>query len=97
MYGVTTLSAEDTLLFCVHCPEPGICGQTTGPQRACVRVSPCLLYPAVCQALADKKKGITDEDILALVGDEVHQAAVVWELIDLQVTGASSTDKELRD
>lgn len=37
------------------------------------------------QALADKKKGITDEDLLALVGDEVHQAAVVWELIDLQV------------
>jgi 2-isopropylmalate synthase len=42
------------------------------------------LFIAV-QALADKKKGITDEDILALVGDEVHQAAVVWELIDLQV------------
>jgi 2-isopropylmalate synthase len=42
------------------------------------------LFTAV-QALADKKKGITDEDILALVGDEVHQAAVVWELIDLQV------------
>lgn len=37
------------------------------------------------QALADKKKGITDEDLLALVGDEVHQAAVVWELVDLQV------------
>eukprot|EP00775_Hariotina_reticulata_P011414 gene11414-11561_t len=35
--------------------------------------------------LADKKKGITDEDLLALVGDEVHQAAVVWELVDLQV------------
>jgi hypothetical protein len=39
------------------------------------------------QALADKKKGITDEDLLALVGDEVHQAAVVWELVDLQVRG----------
>ncbi|WIA37513.1 hypothetical protein OEZ86_014425 [Tetradesmus obliquus] len=37
------------------------------------------------KTLADKKKGITDEDLLALVGDEVHQAAVVWELVDLQV------------
>lgn len=37
------------------------------------------------QVLADKKKGITDEDLLALVGDEVHQAATVWELVDLQV------------
>jgi hypothetical protein len=44
---------------------------------------------ATCaQALADKKKGLTDEDLLALVGDEVHQAAVVWELLDLQVGGA---------
>eukprot|EP00878_Enallax_costatus_P002823 GHUV01003015.1.p1 GENE.GHUV01003015.1~~GHUV01003015.1.p1 ORF type:complete len:319 (+),score=76.79 GHUV01003015.1:136-957(+) len=37
------------------------------------------------KALADKKKGITDDDLLALVGDEVHQAATVWELVDLQV------------
>jgi hypothetical protein len=43
--------------------------------------------PPDLQALADKKKGITDEDLWALVGDEVHQAAVVWELIDLQVRG----------
>jgi hypothetical protein len=45
-----------------------------------------LLLCFICvQAVADKKKGITDEDLLALVGDEVHQAAVVWELVDLQV------------
>jgi 2-isopropylmalate synthase len=37
------------------------------------------------KALADKKKGITDEDIIALVSDEVHQPSVVWELQDLQV------------
>eukprot|EP00210_Caulerpa_lentillifera_P001480 g1420.t1 len=35
--------------------------------------------------LADKKKGITDDDILALLGDQVHQPTMVWELIDLQV------------
>jgi hypothetical protein len=44
------------------------------------------------QSLADKKKGITDEDLLALVGDEVHQAAVVWELVDLQVRPGASGD-----
>jgi 2-isopropylmalate synthase len=37
------------------------------------------------KALADKKKGITDDDILALVGDEVHQPAEIWKLVDLQV------------
>ncbi|KAI8468616.1 MAG: 2-isopropylmalate synthase [Monoraphidium minutum] len=37
------------------------------------------------KALADKKKGITDEDILALVSDEVFKPETVWELIDLQV------------
>lgn len=37
------------------------------------------------KALADKKKTILDEDLLALVGDEVHQPEVVWEIVDLQV------------
>ncbi len=37
------------------------------------------------KALADKKKTIGDEDLLALVGDEVHQPEVVWEISDLQV------------
>ena len=36
--------------------------------------------------LADVKKGITDEDILALATDEANQPAVVWDLADLQVT-----------
>jgi hypothetical protein len=36
--------------------------------------------------LADVKKGITDEDILALATDEANQPAVVWDLADLQVS-----------
>jgi len=36
--------------------------------------------------LADVKKGITDEDIVALAGDESHQPAAVWDLVDLQAT-----------
>ena len=36
------------------------------------------------QDVADKKKLISDEDLLALVTDEVHQAQVIYELIDLQ-------------
>jgi 2-isopropylmalate synthase len=39
------------------------------------------------KALADKKKVIGDEDLLALVGDEIHQPEVVWEIMDLQVGG----------
>eukprot|EP00951_Prasinocladus_malaysianus_P033307 scaffold329208_cov35-Prasinocladus_malaysianus.AAC.1 len=38
------------------------------------------------QDLADKKKGITDDDLLALVNDdEVQQGFVMWQLRDLQV------------
>jgi hypothetical protein len=37
------------------------------------------------QALADKKKNVTDEDVLALVSDEVHQPEKLWELLGLQV------------
>ena len=36
------------------------------------------------KALADVKKGITDEDISALAGDEAHQPTTIWELQDLQ-------------
>lgn len=36
------------------------------------------------QNLADKKKNITDDDVLALLGDELHQATKMWELLDLQ-------------
>ena len=37
------------------------------------------------QALADKKKDVMDEDILALVSDEVHQPEKLWDVLDLQV------------
>ncbi|PSC68493.1 2-isopropylmalate synthase isoform B [Micractinium conductrix] len=39
--------------------------------------------------LADHKKNVTDDDVLALVTDEVHQPAVVWVLEDLQVVCGS--------
>lgn len=38
------------------------------------------------KALADVKKGITDEDIIALAGDEAHQPVTIWELLEMQVT-----------
>ncbi|CAL5228020.1 g11082 [Coccomyxa viridis] len=37
------------------------------------------------KALADKKKDVMDEDILALVSDEVHQPEKLWDVLDLQV------------
>jgi len=37
------------------------------------------------KALADRKKTVSDEDLLALVSDEVHQPAAIWELAELQV------------
>lgn len=41
------------------------------------------------KGLADSKKGIVDEDLIALVSDEMHQASTVWELMDLQVVGGT--------
>jgi hypothetical protein len=35
-------------------------------------------------------QGITDDDLLALVSDEVHKPETVWELIDLQVGGVGA-------
>ena len=37
------------------------------------------------QALADKKKQVEEEDIQALVSDELHQPEAIWELLTLQV------------
>jgi len=39
--------------------------------------------------LADRKKNITDEDVLALMSDEVHQPTAIWALRDLQVVCGS--------
>ena len=37
------------------------------------------------QDVADKKKQMTDEDLLALITDEVNQPVTLWSLLDLQV------------
>ena len=42
------------------------------------------------KALADKKKNIYDEDLLALVADPGARAASRYELLDLSVTSSSS-------
>ena len=34
--------------------------------------------------LADVKKGITDDDIVALASDETYAPDMIWELADLQ-------------
>ena len=41
--------------------------------------------PCLCaQEVAEKKKEVTDDDVLALLGDEVHQATKAWQLTSLQ-------------
>lgn len=40
------------------------------------------------QDVADKKKEINDDDLLALITDEVNQPATLWSLLDLQVSPA---------
>ena len=35
--------------------------------------------------MADAKKKVTDDDVLALVTDEVNKDQTLWELLDLQV------------
>ena len=37
------------------------------------------------KALAEKKKGVTDEDLEALVSDAAFRPHAIWELVDLQV------------
>src|SRR3954447_16452258 len=43
------------------------------------------------KALADKKKEVFDEDIEALVDDQLELSASLWELVGLQVTAGSNT------
>jgi hypothetical protein len=47
----------------------------------------CPHTPARSSPLAAAPQNISDEDVLALVSDEVHQPQVVWALEDLQVGG----------
>lgn len=41
------------------------------------------------KSVAEKKKNVTDDDLLALVADEVFQPQVIWKLGDAQVTCGS--------
>jgi 2-isopropylmalate synthase len=43
------------------------------------------------KVLADKKKEVFDEDIEALIGEQIEQAAKVWKLAGVQTTAGSST------
>ena len=47
--------------------------------------------PPALQDVADKKKEITDDDLLALITDEVNQPVTLWSLLDLQVCWPSSS------
>ncbi len=42
-------------------------------------------FASVLQDVADMKKEINDEDLLALITDEVNQPPQLWALVDLQV------------
>lgn len=58
------------------------------------------LFPRF-KSVAENKKNITDEDLIALVSDEVFQPQVFWKLGDVQVTcgtlGLSTATVKLRD
>jgi 2-isopropylmalate synthase len=43
------------------------------------------------KALADKKKEVFDEDIEALIDDQLELASSLWELVGMQVTAGSNT------
>ena len=46
--------------------------------------------------LCDKKKDIFDEDLIAIVEDEVLRAKPAWELVDLEVQAAMNTSPRVR-
>ena len=46
------------------------------------------------QTVADSKKTVSDDDILALLGDEANQIADLWALKDLQVSLLSRLDTD---
>ncbi|KAK6915145.1 2-isopropylmalate synthase LeuA, allosteric (dimerization) domain [Dillenia turbinata] len=41
------------------------------------------------KAVAEKKKNISDDDLIALMSDEIFQPPIVWSLRDLQVTSGT--------
>ncbi|PNH00296.1 2-isopropylmalate synthase B, partial [Tetrabaena socialis] len=70
-----------------HWMEKPYTGGTSAcvPRPRAVRLAP----PGRFKGLADKKKTISDEDILALMSDELHQPTVIWELVGMQVVCGS--------
>ena len=56
-----------------------------GHWEANVGISVAKSILSVAQALADGKKQVMDEDVLALVSDQVHQPEKLWDLLGLQV------------
>ena len=46
---------------------------------------------SMLQDVADMKKEITDEDLLALITDEINQPPQLWALVDLQVGCSART------
>ncbi|XP_024043586.1 2-isopropylmalate synthase 1, chloroplastic isoform X2 [Citrus clementina] len=59
------------------------------------------LYSGISKQWLNKKKRVTDADLIALVSDEVFQPEVVWKLLDMQVTcgtlGLSTATVKLMD
>lgn len=49
------------------------------------------------QAVADGKKTVGDEDIIALMGDEASQTDNAWDLMDLQVSYIFSKNASLQN
>ena len=55
----------------------------SGTSKVATWYSRCSAF--ALQNVADMKKEITDEDLLALITDEVNQPPQLWALVDLQV------------
>lgn len=66
---------------------------SSSQQILCSRIQQLSVKDSYCiplQDVADKKKDITDDDLLALITDEVNQPATLWSLLDLQVSVVNS-------
>ena len=62
-----------------------LCLQSVTLQSWCLVDTASLNFCSLVQDVADKKKEITDDDLLALITDEVNQPVTLWSLLDLQV------------
>lgn len=61
---------------------PGVADMPTCPCACACAPAPRRRF----KHLADRKKGgVSDDDLLALMSDELHQPTQLWDLVDLQV------------